>query len=366
MSRTSKGVTLKQREGVWYITWSEGGRSYRRSTGTRNRKEADAALGAFLHERANPSRSYDVVSVKVVVEAYIKENECAAPERNEYAAKHLCEFFGDMSVVDLERKDSREYRKWRQDRGVKDGTIRRELACLIAAINHAAAEKRLAKADIPTIDLPPMPPPKDRWLTRDEAGALIQASRFAVVRDESGRFLPPTEQELTRCYLFVMIALYTGARKGVIERLKWTQVDLVAGRINFNTPGRAQTTKRRPVVPISDVLLPILTAAQAVATTEYVLEGGGAIRSAFESAVERAGLGAVTPHTLRHTWATWAAQAGVDMWQIAGVLGDTEATVRKTYAHHHPDYLKNAINAASVSKSISNSVSSISSVSKKA
>lgn len=39
------------------------------------------------------------------------------------------------------------------------------------------------------------------------------------------------------------------------------------------------------------------------------------------------------------------AQAGVDLWEIAGVLGDTLATVEKTYAHHHPDYLRRAINA---------------------
>jgi integrase len=51
-----------------------------------------------------------------------------------------------------------------------------------------------------------------------------------------------------------------------------------------------------------------------------------------------------TPHTLRHTWATLAAQAGVPLWEIAGVLGDTLATVMKTYAHHCPDHLRGAVN----------------------
>jgi hypothetical protein len=39
------------------------------------------------------------------------------------------------------------------------------------------------------------------------------------------------------------------------------------------------------------------------------------------------------------------AQAGADLWDIAGILGDTLATVEKTYAHHHPDYLRKAANA---------------------
>ena len=54
--------------------------------------------------------------------------------------------------------------------------------------------------------------------------------------------------------------------------------------------------------------------------------------------------GRITPHTLRHSWATQAARAGVSMWEIAGVLGDTIATVSRVYAHHSPDHLRSAVN----------------------
>jgi integrase len=53
----------------------------------------------------------------------------------------------------------------------------------------------------------------------------------------------------------------------------------------------------------------------------------------------------VTPHTFRHTWATWAAQRGVPLFEIAGMLGDTMKTVEKNYAHHHPDHLRGAVNS---------------------
>jgi len=52
----------------------------------------------------------------------------------------------------------------------------------------------------------------------------------------------------------------------------------------------------------------------------------------------------VTPHTLRHTWATLAARAGVPLFQVAGVLGDTLPTVMRVYAHHCPDHLRGAVN----------------------
>jgi integrase len=52
----------------------------------------------------------------------------------------------------------------------------------------------------------------------------------------------------------------------------------------------------------------------------------------------------LTPHVCRHTWATLAARGGVDPYAIAGVLGDTLATVTANYLHHAPDHLRSAIN----------------------
>jgi len=59
--------------------------------------------------------------------------------------------------------------------------------------------------------------------------------------------------------------------------------------------------------------------------------------------VKLAGLwGKVTPHTLRHTAATWLMQRGVPIWQAAGYLGMSAQMIERTYGHHHPDYLRAA------------------------
>jgi len=39
------------------------------------------------------------------------------------------------------------------------------------------------------------------------------------------------------------------------------------------------------------------------------------------------------------------AQQGVNMWNIAGIMGDRVDTVEKHYLKHHPDYLKGATEA---------------------
>jgi integrase len=67
------------------------------------------------------------------------------------------------------------------------------------------------------------------------------------------------------------------------------------------------------------------------------------VKKGFRSAVRLAGLsGKVTPHTLRHTAATWLMQRGVAIWEAAGFLGMSPEVLQQTYGHHHPDYLHGA------------------------
>jgi integrase len=55
----------------------------------------------------------------------------------------------------------------------------------------------------------------------------------------------------------------------------------------------------------------------------------------------------VTPHTLRHTCATWLMQAGVPKWEAAGFLAMSMDTLERVYGHHHPDHYSEAANAFS-------------------
>src|ERR1019366_5116682 len=69
-------------------------------------------------------------------------------------------------------------------------------------------------------------------------------------------------------------------------------------------------------------------------------------KTGFRRAALLAGLsGNVTPHTLRHTAATWLMQSGTDRWQAAGYLGMSVEMLEKVYGHHHPDYLQAAVAA---------------------
>ncbi len=277
---------------------------------------------------------------KGTVEAYLADyqnehgDRVTSSEQIRCAIKHLSLHFGSMLPQRLGRTAVASYIDKRAV-DAEPGTIRRELGTLKAALNHAVRERRLSPGDKPFIHMPDEPPSRDRWLTRAEAEALREAAQWVKDKRQDG---------LTRVRLFVEIGLATGARRRAIEELRWEQVDLENKLIRFNPEGRVQTAKRRPTVPISNALLEWLQWAKAESKTPFVLGDSSGIIRPFNAAVQRAELKNVVPHTLRHTWATWAAQAGVSIYDIAGILGDHFSTVVKRYAHHDPEHLRSAVN----------------------
>jgi integrase len=84
----------------------------------------------------------------------------------------------------------------------------------------------------------------------------------------------------------------------------------------------------------------------ALHTCNSVIEWAGkpvaSVKKSFAAAVARAGLDDVTPHTA----ATWMAEAGTPIIEIAKLLGHTDPRVTyNTYARLAPDYLQGAAKA---------------------
>ena len=299
------------------------------STGCEDRGEAEKVLAEYLIQRRTVGASE---GLSAIIAGYLddrKAHDVPGLERLEWAAKPLRAFWGERPIEAVISRECRKYVETRTAQGVKTSTSRTELQALRAALNWAHRAKIVS--EIPQVWLPPRVPPRDRWLTRLEADRLIAGARMPHVR------------------LFILIGLHTAARRSAILALPWSRVDLEQRRISFRDPTRAETRKRRPIVPINDTLFAALETAKQMATTEWVIEWAGgpvsSVKTGFREASKRAGLEGVTPHVLRHTAATWMAQAGLPLWQIAGMLGNTEQMVQDTYGHHHPDYLKAAADA---------------------
>ena len=123
---------------------------------------------------------------------------------------------------------------------------------------------------------------------------------------------------------------------------------LEAGMLYRRPQDAIETNKRRTPLPIPARLMPHLRRWRRL-STQYVIEYDGKpinsqLRRAWAGARTAAGLGPeVTPHVLRHTCATLMLQRGISTWDVAGVLGTSEAVISKTYGHHSVEHLRGAV-----------------------
>ncbi len=355
MPRRNRGPYLKflKERSCYYIFWSEGGVTRKRSTSTADIRTAETHLADFIRGREIATRpsapsAAEVYTIAAALDLYgtLHAPHVADPARIAYAMEPLLDFWGQKAVGQITKQLCREYAMWRPRSA---GTVRRELTTLRAALNFAHSEGRLDR--VPAIELPPSPPGKDRWLTTSEAAALLNAARTA--RADVRLYLP----------LFILIALYTGARAGAVLNLRWSQVDLASARISFRRTGERATAKRKVHgQPIPKRLLTFLRLAKRRGSDigfvinidgHRIKDIGGAWdgdderrgHGSFGAACKKAGLQGVSPNTLRHTCGTWMAQRGVPLYLIGGWLGHSDTRTTELYAHHHPDHMQAALHA---------------------
>jgi integrase len=244
-----------------------------------------------------------------------------------YHISSLDDWWGDKRLADVTPANCQAYAAGRRAYGA-----RRDLEVLRAAINYWHKHHGPLPS-VPSVILPDKAPPRERWLTREEAAQLLWAARRTP--------------HLAR---FILLGLYTGSRSGVILGLKWNQVDLGKGLLRRTAVGATDAkNKRAPVVRLGKRILTHLRRWKRLddGGVGYLCHYNGArvqkMRRSWRAARERAGLDkAVTPHSLRHTRATWLMQAGIDVWEAAGHLGMTPETLQNVYGKHHPDYQKRA------------------------
>lgn len=337
--------------GTWII--KDGGKRISTGCSESQAEEAEGKLAEYLASRYRPQRSSraDEVTIGDIVIVYAEDKapKTARPRETMAALDRVNEFFGEMTVREMR---GQLFRDFADDRG-NDGGARRDLEILRAAMNYYHAENTLDM--VPKVTLPDRGEPRQRWLTREEVAKLLRAARSkSCIR----------HRHLIR---LILIGLYTGTRLSAILNLQWMpntnggHVDLERGVIYRRAEGeKVAHNKRRTPVKIPPRLLRFLRYWKAADTAldsegrevmiRYVshFEGRKIIKphKAFRTVRAVAGLASdVTPHVLRHTRATWLAQAGVDAHQAAASLGLTIEEFERTYAHASPDFQQAAANA---------------------
>lgn len=386
MPRPSKGPHLvleaEHRDGTgklvrkasWVIR--DGGKKKRTGLRSEQVSEAKAQLGQYLldqHQAPRKGRATkDNTLISDVLVIYSEDKrDIVTFNKMLGRLSRLNPWWGDKVLSDITNKTCMEYVMHRvsqpyrlgvgtkSKRIIKPQTVRRELEDLQAALNH---HYELGLCEYPTrVWLPDRPPQTEIWLTRKEAALLLWTAwrmKEMQTRNHDGTLseekLETAKRTCRHIARFILMGLYTGSRHDAILAASFTQtpnmgwLDLEHGLYYRNRDGRVETDKKQPVARIPRRLLAHLLRWKRLGiVVRSPVEWNGkpisSVKTGFGRVVKESGLNQkITPHTLRHTCATWLKASGVPDWNVGQFLGMSAATLKR-YAKHDPSFQQDIV-----------------------
>jgi len=149
-----------------------------------------------------------------------------------------------------------------------------------------------------------------------------------------------------------LLSLHCGLRAGEIFSLSWGDVDMQRGRLTLRD---TKSGKSRVAIMTEDVK-DMLQSKQRGDHDELLYPGRDSkkrveIGHSFDRVVTELGLNngvtdrrqKVVFHSLRHTYASWLVEQGVDLYTVKELMGHSTLAMTERYAHLAPDTLQRAV-----------------------
>jgi len=243
----------------------------------------------------------------------------------------------DPAVV---QSDSvRAYLQWLDRKHEKRTSLARKLACLRSFFRYLQREGIVSQNPAEDVRSPKLPKQLPRVLTKDEAQALLE--------------LPDATTGLSLRDRAILETLYsTGARVSEIVGINVEDLSTKEGLVRLQGKGRKER-----IVPIGDVAVEAIRHYRAWLdsspnghhsglnrTALFRNNRGGRLttRSVARLVARYSRLlpgGPVSPHTLRHSFATHLLDEGADLRAIQEMLGHASLSTTQKYTHVAMDQL---------------------------
>ena len=220
----------------------------------------------------------------------------------------------------------------RLDGGISTRTLARNIVSIRRLFHFLHAEGHLSANPAETIDVPSAPRKLPRVLTEDEVDRLIQCPSASTA-------------EGIRDHTMLELLYATGLRVTELVTLPVTAVELDVGYVRVWGKG----SKER-LVPMGEIAADAIRVYMAGARRELLAAGGGRAsnalfvtrrgksmtRQGFWKNVRRyairAGIDAdVSPHKLRHSFATHLLRHGADLRALQAMLGHASVSTTEIY-----------------------------------
>lgn len=337
-------MRLFKRGKKWYIDCSFNGKRYRHPLATDKEVAKDAArkfITELERDNWNITREASLTTIFERFITYCRAGNVtkSTAEYYGYTIKTFTDFLKSNGYkVDLLKASNidvqlierfKDYRLNVQKRQPK--TVNNDITNLQRILN-VAVQLKLAKsnpfAGIKRLRTEHKKPLK--FLTQDQLQTLISVARE---KDK----------------IIIKFVVYTGLRYGELRHLQWSDIDLrqrvikVQNKENWHT--KSYQSRMIPLHPDIERLLMYLKSSQDVTENDYVFPGES--RSSFHHRLVKlsikAGLPRVTPHILRHTFASYLAMSGVDQLTIQKLLGHSDPRTTQIYMHLAEDHIRAAV-----------------------
>lgn len=252
-----------------------------------------------------------------LIDRYVKE---VAPSKKSEAdikvrAKLLKSHLGHLILAAITPLTVKEYRDYRLEL-VKGDTVRKELSLLGRILKLAQQEWDIYLPrgnPVDSVATPPKGKGRDRRLQSGEEDRLLRAAR------EYGGFI----EEI------ILLALETGARRGELVNLKWSNINLIKRTANLSETKNGDDRK----VPLSSKAIDVIK-RQPHHISGFVFPiRGDSITQAFIRVCKRAGIEDLRFHDLRHEATSRFFEMGLGTMEVSSITGHKDLAMLKRYTH---------------------------------
>jgi len=312
----------RKKGGNWYLRGTVAGFSIHESTQTHHRATAEA-IRIKRESELLARRAYGQKATITFAEAALTYMQAGGEAR--FLQPILLFFGGDTRLQDINNAAISKAAKAIYPKA-RPATINRQLITPISAVINTAAQDGLC--DPKRFKRQPDDRKRLRWLTPREAERLINAADphlapvLALLLGGGCRTSEALSLDASTYYPATAEAYLPDTKNGHPRMIR--------------LPARANDMIKAAGVP---EIGPICRTPRG---KPYVIRknGGGQISAAFRKAIDRAGLDDdITPHTLRHTWATWFYAQTRDFGGLLDLGGWQKADMANRYRKAPPEDL---------------------------
>jgi len=245
---------------------------------------------------------------------------------------------GVKRLADVDSRTIRAYLSWLYTQRLSRTTLARKLAVLRSGFRFLTRRGLIPRNPAREVGSPRLPQRLPSFLPVDEAWELLESPGPDTIRGMRDRA--------------ILELLYaTGLRVGELCGLDRSDLDRFQGTVRVLGKGNKER-----IVPVGDQALRTLDAYLAVRPAGdgplfQNLRGGRlTVRSVHRIVMARArsaGIARpVSPHTLRHTFATHMLDQGADLRLVQDLLGHSRLSTTQKYTHVSADRLMKVYDAA--------------------